>query len=211
MRRYDAGTGDEFEPGSNGQVLRNKLGIVDPQRAGLVETELLRSTYVRVLSQVNRRLVLDQNAILDLHREWLSPIYDFAGRLRTVNVSKGGLLFAPAAYLPQGFAEIDAMFRRLMPCVGFDAARLSRAIAESHAELVLLHPFREGNGRISRLVADIMAVQAGYEPLAWPTDTEVGRDRYYAALRRGFVTDCEPLTALIREALRARSSEAPPP
>ena len=108
-------------------------------------------------------------------------------------------------------AELDALFRRTMPCIGLDDAELSRAIAETHAELILLHPFREGNGRLSRLMADVMAVQAGRGPFLWSLETLTERNRYYAALRRGFVNDYEPLSRLVRELLPSPFSEDPPP
>ena len=211
MSRYDAGREDEFEPGSEGRVLRNQLGIVDPRRAELVETELLRRAYRDTLGRVRPTLVIDEASVVGMHRDWLREIYPFAGRFRTLNVSKDGFLFAPVPYLPQGMAELDALFRRTMLCIGMDDAELSRAIAETHAELILLHPFREGNGRLGRLMADVMAVQAGRGPLLWSLETHTERNRYYAALRRGFVNDYEPLSRLVRELLPSPFSEDPPP
>ncbi len=102
MSRYQAGTDDEFEPGSGGRVLRNRLGIVDPERAGLVETVLLMELYRRVVPRVKPTFVIDSKAILTLHRDWLQAIYPFAGKLRTINVRRrrsfcAGCLPAPGA------------------------------------------------------------------------------------------------------------------
>ena len=202
MSRYDAGREDEFEPGSEGRVLRNRLGIVDPRRADLVETSLLTRLYRATIPDVDASLVIDSMYILDLHRRWLSEVYLFAGKLREVNVSKGGILFAPVNYLPQGLEELDVMFRRLMPCTGHDKDSLSESIAEAHAEFIVVHPFREGNGRLGRLLADIMATQAGFGPLRWSLGHPSAKARYFAAMNRGLVKDYGPLTALIREALR---------
>ena len=203
MSRYDAKREDEFEPGLAGRVLRNRLGIVDPRRAELVETSLLTTLYRDIIPNVDPSRVIDSTYVLDLHGRWLSEFYPFAGTLRTVNVSKGGVLFAPVAYLPQGMEELDAVFRRLMPCKGQDRETVGAAIAESHAEFIVVHPFREGNGRLGRLLADVMATQAGFGPLAWSLGPASARARYFAAMSRGFVKDYAPLTAVIREALRA--------
>lgn len=75
-----------------------------------------------------------------------------------------------------------------------------RAIAETHVELILIHPFREGNGRLARLLADVMAVQAGQDPLdysAWETN----KDRYFAAIQQGVLQDYQPMIAMVNEAL----------
>ncbi len=95
------------------------------------------------------------------------------------------------------------MFKRRMPCTGFDPDQTTAAIAESHAEFIVVHPFREGNGRLGRLLADIMATQAGYGPLRWTLAGPEARSRYLASMNRELVKDYVPLTALIREALRA--------
>src|SRR5471030_1674453 len=91
--------------------------------------------------------------------------------------------------------------------------RLVPSIARVHAELVLVHPFREGNGRVSRWVADLMALQAGQPPLEWGFDWAPAerRERYFAALRRSFVLDFSPLEALVSEALTTaiRLTEGP--
>src|SRR5690606_4957760 len=74
--------------------------------------------------------------------------------------------------------------QRFTPCFAMDAPTLSEAIAACHVELILIHPFREGNGRLSRLLADVMAVQAGREPLdysRWDAD----KPSYFTAIRCG--------------------------
>ena len=91
--------------------------------------------------------------------------------------------------------------------------QLVQAVARTHAELVLVHPFREGNGRLSRWVADLMALQAGYPPLEWGFDWAPGErsERYFAAFRRGFAMEFSPLETLVREALEnaVRSAAGP--
>jgi cell filamentation protein len=89
-----------------------------------------------------------------------------AGRERSVNVGKDGFQFATAGLLPGLPSAFERQcLRRWTPCVQLAPDELVTAIAVTHVELILIHPFREGNGRLSRLLADVMAVQAGHEPL----------------------------------------------
>jgi len=75
-------------------------------------------------------------------------------------------MFAPSAQLPKLLNEFDNKYlAQYTPCSGMDEEQLITAIAITHVELILIHPFREGNGRLSRLLADVMAVQSGYKPL----------------------------------------------
>ena len=96
------------------------------------------------------------------HRRWLGNVYEWAGQERAVNVSKGSFMFAAAPQIPRLLAEFERQcLARWTPCHDMDAAALVEAIAVTHVELILIHPFREGNGRLSRLLADGMAVQSG--------------------------------------------------
>lgn len=90
----------------------------------------------------------------------------------------------------------------LTPCHGLDNEALIDAIAVTHVELILIHPFREGNGRLSRLLADVMAVQAGRDPMdysGWKAD----RERYFAAIQHGMAGDYGPMRSYVRQALSA--------
>ena len=165
--RYSAGGAEaEFEPGSDGRVLRNRVGITSPGDMDDLELSLLAQLYDEVLLHQlpDRRLgVADLKA---WHRRWLGNVYAWAGQERSVNVGKGGFQFAAAAQIPRLLAEFERQcLHRWTPCNGLSTDELTEAIAVTHVELILIHPFREGNGRLSRLLADVMAVQAGREPL----------------------------------------------
>jgi cell filamentation protein len=141
--------------------------------------------------------------VRDMHRRWLGDIYDFAGDLRTVNLSKGGLMFAPVEHLEMSVIELNTVLLANSPCEGVNRAECVSRIALVHAELILVHPFREGNGRLARWLADLMALQADLPFLDWnfENDTEMTRQRYFAALRKGFVGDLADLEQLVDEAL----------
>ena len=100
---------------------------------------------------------------LDLHRQLFQDLYDWAGNLRTINLSKKGTVFYPAAEL----AELgEAKFRRLQEqheFRGLERSAFFSAIADFYHELNMLHPFREGNGRTQRLFFTLLIRRAGYD------------------------------------------------
>jgi cell filamentation protein len=84
-----------------------------------------------------------------------------------------------------------------------DAESLTAALAEVHVELVLIHPFREGNGRVSRLVATLMALQAGYPLLDFSPVTGAARERYFSAVQAGLDRNYVPMKTLFAEIISA--------
>ena len=127
-----------------------------------------------------------------LHRRWLGHIYAWAGEYRQVNVSKGGFMFAAAAQVPRLMAEFEAehLASHASRCDGL------LALAKTHTELLLIHPFREGNGRLARLVATLMALQAGFRQPAFEPLLRHHRAEYFAAVRAGLDRNYEPMRRL---------------
>jgi hypothetical protein len=102
----------------------------------------------------------------ELHRLWLGPIYAWAGEYRTINIGKGGFQFAHAPLIPRLMRELErGALRRHTPCRYSDEPSVAHALAEVHAELVLVHPFCDGNGRWRDYWRVLMALQAGLRPL----------------------------------------------
>lgn len=165
--RYDASGSIEgqYQPGSNDKVLLNKLGITssdDMDQAELELLELLELLYERVLSNVTVDQTITVADLSEWHRMWLGNVYEWAGQARSVNMAKGDFRFAVVAQIPRLLAKLDQTYLGVYtPCQDFDEAQLAEAIAVVHVELILVHPFREGNGRLSRLLANVMALQAG--------------------------------------------------
>ena len=88
------------------------------------------------------------------------------------------------------------------PCGQLAADEVVKAIAVTHVELILIHPFREGNGRLSRLLADVMAVQAGHQPLDY-SSWEQRKPEYIGAIHAGFSADYGPMSQFVAEAMAA--------
>ena len=95
-----------------------------------------------------------------MHRLWLGRVYPWAGAYRTVNMAKGDFVFAAASQIPRLMQQFEnGALRKFTPCRFASIDDQALALAVVHAELVLIHPFREGNGRLARLLATLMALQ----------------------------------------------------
>lgn len=195
------GAEGEFQPGSNGLVLANKLGIQSAEDMIELELELLQQLYEEVLVKhlPNRTLTVDD--LKTWHRRWLGNVFAWAGQERSVNMGKDGFMFAAAAQIPRLLADFErSCLARWTPCNDMAPDALVQAIAVTHVEFILIHPFREGNGRLSRLLADVMAMQSGHGPLdysSWNAD----RAAYIQAIHQGMQMQYEPMKRLVVQAL----------
>ncbi|MDH1428431.1 Fic family protein [Comamonas aquatica] len=195
------GTQGEFQPGSNDLVLANKLGIQSVEDMDDLELELLQRLYEEVLVKHLPNRVLTAEDLKTWHRRWLGNVFEWAGQERSVNMGKDGFMFAASAQIPRLLADFErSCLARWTPCHDMDTDALVDAIAITHVEFILIHPFREGNGRLSRLLADVMAVQSGRLPLdysTWNTD----RPAYYQAIHQGLQMEYAPMKWLVAQAL----------
>ena len=202
--RYDAqGPETEFEPGSRGRVLRNRLGIVRVRDIRQAEADALLAVQRWAVAhfRVDHRFTAEDVCLL--HRQWLGEIYDWSGEYRQVNMTRGGFMFAAAGQLPRlmhayGQNELATS----TPCAGMDTDRLISALARSHAELVIVHPFRDGNGRCARLLASLMAMQAGLPVLEFSPLARRGRVAYIAAIHAAVRGDYAPMEARFKRVIR---------
>lgn len=125
-----------------------------------------------------------------IHQQWLGTIYPWAGQHRQVNISKGGFTFAVAAQVSRLMAEFERdVLAKYTPCNFRNRDDVIEALAVTHCELVLIHPFREGNGRTSRLLATLMALQAGLPLLDFSGITGKQKQAYFQAVQAGLGRD----------------------
>ena len=206
MNRYRVvGTAAECEPGSNGLVLRNKMGIRDPAVMEALERDLLLDLYQSVIGNGTPPTHLKISDLFGWHQQWLGSAYAWAGKVRTFNLSKDGFAFASSHLLPELLTCFEsAQLAKLTPFHPMTMKTLISGLAEVHVEFVLIHPFREGNGRMGRLLLDVMACQAGIGPLdysAWDRQ----RLHYFAAIRAGAVMNLSPMEEQIRLVLPGKT------
>jgi cell filamentation protein len=208
--RYDVSGLPEaqFEPGSNGLVLKNLLGITSKHVMDEAEASALEQAMdalVRTYGETHRFTATD---LCDWHRAWLGEIYEWAGHYRRVNVSKDGFPFAVAAQVPVLMDQFERdVLRRCTPCTFAGRAEVVHVLAETHVELVLIHPFRDGNGRLARVLSSLMALQAGLPLLDFSLMAGTGKTAYIAAIQAGLDKRYVPMESLFGEVIeQSRSS-----
>ena len=135
-----------------------------------------------------------------MHRSWLSEIYEWAGEYRNVNLTKDGFPFAAAAQVPKLTREFERdVLAHYTPCNSKIRGEVVHALAQVHVELVLIHPFREGNGRIARVLSTLMALQAGLPLLDFSLIAKHRKMDYFAAIRAGMVRNYESMGRIFAE------------
>lgn len=202
MSRYttEGNIENEFEPRS--KVLKNKLAIRSVKEMGSLEYKQFIATQVHYQGIVQSDTRFTNSLIREMHRHWLGSIFSWAGEYRTVNLSKGDFVWPPASLVSQNMSEFENSFlKKLTPCHPGLIEQISLHIAKVHAEFLLVHPFREGNGRMARLISDLMALQAGYPAPDFAFDQKRNRVRYLDAVKNGYLQNYEPLAKVVREAI----------
>lgn len=204
MTKYDlGGSQTEYQPGSNDKVLLNKQSISDNDEMDDVELFLLSKLYKHIFVQDFPDHQIRVDDIKHWHKIWLGNVYDWAGQERSVNMGKSGFEFAAAQTIPELLTQFELKFlNKLTPCTEMSRHELVSAIAVIHAEFILIHPFREGNGRISRLLADVMAVQAGYLPFDYSL-WDKNKDFYFTSIQAAVAGDYSHLERLVEDSLQS--------
>jgi cell filamentation protein, protein adenylyltransferase len=202
-KRYAAtGSESQFQPGSRGRVLRNRLGITRVREIEEVETDALRAAQSEAEQAYGANHRFTPTDIRRLHRMWLGEIYPWAGDYRTLNIGKRGFQFAHAPLIPRLMTIFGReVLRRHTPCGRATDVSVARSLAEVHAELILIHPFRDGNGRLARLLALLMARQAGINPLRLSVLAGAGKRTYVQAIHAAMSRDYAPLESLFSSAI----------
>ena len=160
-------------------ALENKLGITSSPELAEAEERISKKKAVELfenglLDSLEPGMTASLKAI---HKYLFDEIYDFAGELRTVNIAKGNFRFAPLMYLEAALANIDKM-----PQSTFDE------IVEKYVEMNIAHPFREGNGRSTRIWLDCIFKKEIGMVVDW---SKVDKEDYLLAMERSPIRDIE--------------------
>lgn len=169
-------------------ALENKLGITNSADLAREEERISKKKAVELFERGSLdKLAPGRFASLQaIHKALFEDIYDFAGELRTVNLAKGNFRFAPLMYLEAALGNIDKM-----PQSTFDE------IIEKYVEMNIAHPFREGNGRSTRLWLDQMLKAGIGQVVDW---SKVDKEDYLLAMERSPIKDVE-IKVLLKAAL----------
>ena len=160
-------------------ALENKLGITDPADLAREEERISKKKAIELFNSG----ILDKleagkfSSLKAIHKYLFEDIYDFSGTLRTVNISKGNFRFAPVMYLQAALNNIDKM-----PQSTFDQ------IVEKYVEMNIAHPFREGNGRSTRIWLDLIFKKELKKVVDW---SRVDKEDYLLAMERSPIKDTE--------------------
>ena len=147
------------------QCLPNRLGLTRPGEIAEAEIEGFLLAEIMLTETLTTATRFDCQYIRYIHKLALKELYTFAGRYRTVNMSKGGFLFPSALFIPQSMQFFEDEILKKLPDTYPDKASLAKDVAIVHGELLFIHPFREGNGRTARILANLMVRKQGYEGL----------------------------------------------
>ncbi|WP_455484561.1 protein adenylyltransferase Fic [Eubacterium sp.] len=160
-------------------VLENKLGLIDSAELAREEERISKKKAVNLFDFAILKLLSDgtYKTLAAIHKYLFEDIYAFAGEIRTVNMAKGNFRFAPLIYLETALENIDKM-----PQSNFDE------IVEKYVEMNIAHPFREGNGRSTRIWLDHILKNEIGKVVDW---SKVDKEDYLLAMERSPIKDVE--------------------
>lgn len=169
-------------------VLENKLGLTNSADLAREEERLSKKRALELFEKsiLSEFPVGSFMALQKIHEYLFQDIYDFAGKIRNVNISKGSFRFAPAMYLQEAINKIENM-----PQSNFDE------IIKKYVEMNVAHPFREGNGRSTRIWLDLILSKVLNKVVDW---SKVDKNDYLLAMERSPIKDVE-LKYLLQSAL----------
>ncbi|MGH8855303.1 MAG: putative adenosine monophosphate-protein transferase Fic [Telluria sp.] len=189
------GTGGDTQycyPGSD--VLINKLDLTDEAALEAAEVELTEDRIEQFNPDFNN---ISLSALCDIHRFLFQDVYEWAGELRTVDISKGSTRFANVSRVEP---EAEKLFWQLAQenyLVDLPREQFVARLAHYYCELNVIHPFRDGNGRAQRLLFEVIGINAGYM-LDWEP---ISRTEWLEANIAAYNCRLEPLTALLERVL----------
>ena len=169
-------------------MLENKLGITDSAELARIEEKISKQKAVEMFESgyLESLEAGTFESLAKIHKYLFDEIYDFAGEVRKVNISKGNFRFAPLMYLDAALQSIDKM-----PQSTFDE------IVEKYVEMNVAHPFREGNGRSTRIWLDLMLKKEIGYVVDW---SKVDKEDYLLAMERSPIKDVE-IKVLLKNSL----------
>ena len=166
----------------------NKLGLTNQVELAKVEEKLSKQKAKELYDcgKINEIEVGTFKGLSEIHEFLFSDIYDFAGKIRSVNIAKGNFRFAPVMYLEHSLQHIDQM-----PQTSFEE------IIKKYVEMNIAHPFREGNGRSTRIWLDLILKEELQKVVDWNL---IDKADYLSAMERSPINDLE-IRYLISNAL----------
>jgi cell filamentation protein len=184
----------------NSDVLPNLLNLRTIEEINKVEFEGFLLAERLLLETLSIDTIFNNKFIREIHKLALQHLYNFAGKYRTVNLLKDNFLFPPAQFLNDSMLDFEKNILHKIPQVYKNKRSLVKDIAAVHAEFLFIHPFREGNGRTARILANLMAYKAGYKRLRFEEIASKKHfDFYVKAVQKAGLKDYSLMEKVIEE------------
>lgn len=181
--------------GVEGHVLKNKLQIKDQDALSDTEALLLNDAYAHYFALLESgKITFDLPLLFKIHEYFLGTLYTWAGKVRKMDISKDGILFAPVAHIEKSLKGFEKLLRKNIPSKEDTKKQIAEKLATIHNELNAVHPFREGNGRTIRLFLDLLAGSLVYNPIDW---SKKPSKQYLEACAAGMVRNHKPMERII--------------
>lgn len=184
-------------PNNPEELLPNLLGLKTSGEVALSEFEGFLKTEIILTESLTSRTRFNIAYILKIHKLALGHLYGFAGKLRDVNISKGGFPFAAARFLSQSMQSFEEEMLAKLPNKYDSREQLINDIAVVHGEFLFIHPFREGNGRTARILANLMSRKQGYGVLRFEKIGDEEFKLYVLAVQKSAEKDYSKMIKLI--------------
>lgn len=182
-------------------VLRNKQGITELATLQAAEEVALARAYRRLLREVRTDTPLTCGLLRHIHATIFGELYEWAGRWRTVWISKPGVTWPAPDFLARNMGVFEDGVLRAYPApVLTENIAFCAAVGQIQGEFLVIHPFREGNARTIKLATDLLAAQTG-RPLLVYDQSEEGQTSYVEAAKAAFREQYGPMAEVIRQAL----------
>jgi cell filamentation protein len=194
---------DTSRPGlteTDNEILPNLLKLNNKQKINEQEFKGFFRAQTVLIEDLTDRTRFTIPYIMNIHREALKHLYPFAGKLRTTPVSKPGFHVPALKILQESMASLDTDLLKAVPDRYFGKEMLLKDVARIHAVLQYIHPFKTGNGRVARLLANLMMLKSGYKYLELEEVIARKPKEYVAAIQVAQHKNYLPMEALIREA-----------
>ncbi|MBI1813234.1 Fic family protein [Candidatus Peregrinibacteria bacterium] len=206
--RYNSGGSENEYMDTAQRVLKNKKGISDLRILQIEEEKSLVKAYETVLTTVSSNASITSELIRYAHKEIFGELYDWAGRWRTVTISKPGITWPPPDFLEEAMQEFERTVLMRYPASALvsDEAFCS-GIGHIQGEFLAIHPFREGNARTIKLVTNLLAVQTKRSLLRYDT-SEKGRREYIHTAQTAILQNFLPMARIVQNALRASRKDS---
>ena len=190
MSRYTTNE-EESQCLPNLQWLTQPEEIAEAEFEGFLMAEIMLTEQLTVYTQFNCKY------ICHIHKLALGGLYAFAGKYRTVNMSKGGFLFPAAFFIPESMQLFEKEILDKLPDFYENKSLLIKDVAKVHGEFLFIHPFREGNGRTARILANLMVRKQGYEGLRFE---KINFREYIIAVQQVCEKNYLPMERIIKAA-----------